>query len=283
MEVDDDDDDDDDDDGCSSDGAEATGGGAAAGEEEDDGDGGDGDGGDGDGELRRLRRRLDRLELSLKTRRAERRELRRAHGGVSALKEALAAQGGRAAQLALLNELQRKEATVTATLRKLNEGIETNKSRVAAANAHAFATIRAQVAASFGALVPSKVVDLHCEDPEHLDAAAVEFRLRDRPASGDRGGGGAWRAGVDELSGGQRTLLNLSVYLAAAKYRPSLVLLMDEVDAALDEHNTQRVAAMLKEVARTSQVVAISHHTEFHELADHMVHLSKASDHTVVR
>ncbi len=40
---------------------------------------------------------------------------------------------------------------------------------------------------------------------------------------------------------------------------------------------------MLKEVARTSQVVAISHHKEFHELADHMVHLSKASDHTVVR
>ena len=74
-----------------------------------------------------------------------------------------------------------------------------------------------------------------------------------------------------------------AVYLAAAKYRPSLVLLMDEVDAALDEHNTQRVAAMLKEVARTSQVVAISHHKEFHELADHMVHLSKASDHTVVR
>ena len=33
----------------------------------------------------------------------------------------------------------------------------------------------------------------------------------------------------------------------------------------------------------TSQVVAISHHKEFHELADHMVHLSKASDHTVVR
>ena len=75
----------------------------------------------------------------------------------------------------------------------------------------------------------------------------------------------------------------MSVYLAAAKYRPSLVSLMDEVDAALDEHNTQRVAAMLKEVARTSQVVAISHHKEFHELADHMVHLSKASDHTVVR
>ena len=61
------------------------------------------------------------------------------------------------------------------------------------------------------------------------------------------------------------------------------VLLMDEVDAALDEQNTQRVAAMLKEVARTSQVVAISHHKEFHELADHVVHLSKASDHTVVR
>ena len=223
-----------------------------------------------------MRRRLDALELSLKTRRAERRELRRAHGGIGALKEALAAQGGRAAQLALLNELQRKEATVTAT-RDLFVSIPSLSLRsVAAANAHAFATIRAQVAASFGALVPSKVVDLHCEDPEHLDAAG-------RAVAQPELDGGAWRAGVDELSGGQRTLLNLSVYLAAAKYRPSLVLLMDEVDAALDEHNTQRVAAMLKEVARTSQVVAISHHKEFHELADHMVHLSKASDHTVVR
>ena len=81
----------------------------------------------------------------------------------------------------------------------------------------------------------------------------------------------------------QRAMLKISALLAVARYRPSLVVLFDEVDAALDEHNTGRIGAMLKELSRSAQVVAVSHRPEFQKLADHTVRLAKSADHTVVR
>ena len=89
-------------------------------------------------------------------------------------------------------------------------------------------------------------------------------------------------ARLEELSGGQRTLLKLSLLLAVAHHRPSLFILLDEVDAALDEANTIRVASLIKELSRTTQVVAVSHRAQFMRFADHIVRLSKAGDMTVV-
>ena len=61
-----------------------------------------------------------------------------------------------------------------------------------------------------------------------------------------------------------------------------MLLLMDEVDAALDDVNAARVAALLKELSARSQVVAISHRPEFHRAADHTIKLTKERDHTIV-
>ena len=76
-------------------------------------------------------------------------------------------------------------------------------------------------------------------------------------------------------------MLKISALLAVAKYRPSMVVLMDEVDAALDEHNTRRIGQLMKELARSTQVIAISHRKEFQQLADHIVRLHKDGDHTL--
>ena len=43
----------------------------------------------------------------------------------------------------------------------------------------------------------------------------------------------------------------------------------------------QRVAKMLKELSRQTQVIAISHHREFHALADHIVRLHAADGRTL--
>ena len=128
-------------------------------------------------------------------------------------------------------------------------------------------------------------IELQCDDPHRLEDCGARFRVRGRADGGDgggRSGDGGWRGSLQELSGGQRSLLTLSLLLAVAQHRPSMLLLMDEVDAALDESNAARVAALLKELSRTSQVIAISHRPELHRTADHIVRLHSERGCTVV-
>jgi hypothetical protein len=60
-----------------------------------------------------------------------------------------------------------------------------------------------------------------------------------------------WQSNLEQLSGGQRTLISLALLLAIANTgcSNSQLLLLDEVDAALDEHNTCRLAELLHQLA----------------------------------
>jgi chromosome segregation ATPase len=61
-----------------------------------------------------------------------------------------------------------------------------------------------------------------------------------------RSGTSDWQAGLDSLSGGQRTMVSLAFVVAAATAGSATsVLLMDEVDAALDETNQALVRPCL--------------------------------------
>ncbi len=51
--------------------------------------------------------------------------------------------------------------------------------------------------------------------------------------------GDVWKDSLTELSGGQRSLLALSLVLALCKYKPAPIYILDEVDAALDLNHTQ--------------------------------------------
>jgi chromosome segregation protein len=61
------------------------------------------------------------------------------------------------------------------------------------------------------------------------------------------------------LSGGEKTLTALSLLFSIFKSRPSPFCLLDEVDAALDEANTERFARLVQEFADTSQFIVITH------------------------
>jgi chromosome segregation protein len=61
------------------------------------------------------------------------------------------------------------------------------------------------------------------------------------------------------LSGGERTLTAIALLLAIFRSRPSPFCLLDEVDAALDEANTARLAAALGEFLDRSQFIIITH------------------------
>ena len=67
-----------------------------------------------------------------------------------------------------------------------------------------------------------------------------------------------WKIGLNELSGGQRSLLALSFILAMMKYKPAPIYILDEIDAALDLENTQNIGEMIKKHFKDSQFVIVS-------------------------
>jgi structural maintenance of chromosome 2 len=52
---------------------------------------------------------------------------------------------------------------------------------------------------------------------------------------------GVEKESLTELSGGQRSLLALSLILALLKYQPAPIYILDEIDSALDLSHTQNI------------------------------------------
>ncbi|XP_023800124.1 structural maintenance of chromosomes protein 2 [Cyanistes caeruleus] len=70
--------------------------------------------------------------------------------------------------------------------------------------------------------------------------------------------GNTWKENLTELSGGQRSLVALSLILAMLLFRPAPVYILDEVDAALDLSHTQNIGQMLQTHFRHSQFIVVS-------------------------
>ncbi len=61
------------------------------------------------------------------------------------------------------------------------------------------------------------------------------------------------------LSGGEKALAAVALLLALFRIRPAPFCLLDEVDAALDDANVERLAALLREMSADTQFVLITH------------------------
>merc|ERR1719384_714359 len=71
------------------------------------------------------------------------------------------------------------------------------------------------------------------EHPEGMEAwEGLEVKV---------GFGGVWKESLSELSGGQRSLIALSLILSLLLFKPAPLYILDEVDAALDLSHTQNI------------------------------------------
>jgi len=69
---------------------------------------------------------------------------------------------------------------------------------------------------------------------------------------------GVWKDSLSELSGGQRSLLTLSLILSLLLFKPAPMYILDEIDSALDLSHTQNIGEMLKTHFTQSQFIIIS-------------------------
>lgn len=67
---------------------------------------------------------------------------------------------------------------------------------------------------------------------------------------------------VKSLSGGEQTLVALSLIFAIQELKPYYFYIFDEIDAALDKRNSERLGDLLKKYMQKGQYIVISHNDE---------------------
>src|SRR5205814_6205663 len=73
------------------------------------------------------------------------------------------------------------------------------------------------------------------------------------------------------LSGGEKALTAISLVFALFQLNPAPFCLLDEVDAPLDDPNTERFCAMVRRMADVTQFVFISHNKITMEMAAQLI------------
>ena len=64
---------------------------------------------------------------------------------------------------------------------------------------------------------------------------------------------------IKSLSGGEKTLTALGFIFAIQEHQPASFYLFDEVDAALDKHNSEKLATLISKYSNKAQYIVISH------------------------
>merc|ERR1712129_535065 len=116
----------------------------------------------------------------------------------------------------------------------------------------------------FGKLLPGTTCKLQKvkenEDDEDdecniLDGLEVKVAFGTDEADG---GKPIWKQSLSELSGGQRSLLALSLILSLLLFKPAPLYVLDEIDAALDLSHTQNIGILIAKYFAKSQFIVVS-------------------------
>ncbi len=79
---------------------------------------------------------------------------------------------------------------------------------------------------------------------------------------------------IRSLSGGEKTMTALSFIFAIQEHEPHSFYVLDEVDAALDKHNSEKLAKLIRSYADKAQYIVISHNDGIISEADNLYGVS---------
>ncbi len=82
------------------------------------------------------------------------------------------------------------------------------------------------------------------------------------------------------LSGGERSLVGIAALFALISVSPPPFLVLDEIDAMLDERNARMFSGMLKEFSKKTQFIVVTHNRATMEAADILYGITLNNDET---
>ena len=141
--------------------------------------------------------------------------------------------------------------------------------RVQEVFASAYADTAREFEHLFGRLFPGGQGNLVLTEPDDMLATGIEIEARPPGKKVKR---------LSLLSGGERSLTAIAYLFAIFKARPSPFYVLDEVEAALDDTNLQRLLLVFDELRESSQLIVITHQRRTMESADALYGITMRGD-----
>ncbi|MER6627798.1 chromosome segregation protein SMC [Streptomyces sp. NPDC000987] len=161
-----------------------------------------------------------------------------------------------------LEDLKKTRADLLQVVREVDERVEQVFTEAYRDTAREFEGV-------FGRLFPGGEGRLVLTDPDNMLTTGVDVEARPPGKKVKR---------LSLLSGGERSLTAVAMLVAIFKARPSPFYVMDEVEAALDDTNLQRLIRIMQELQETSQLIVITHQKRTMEVADALYGVSMQGD-----
>jgi chromosome segregation protein len=141
--------------------------------------------------------------------------------------------------------------------------------RVQEVFASAYADTAREFEHLFSRLFPGGQGNLVLTEPDDMLATGIEIEARPPGKKVKR---------LSLLSGGERSLTAIAYLFAIFKARPSPFYVLDEVEAALDDTNLQRLLLVFDELRESSQLIIITHQRRTMESADALYGITMRGD-----
>jgi chromosome segregation protein len=161
---------------------------------------------------------------------------------------------------AQMDDLSRARETLLATIAEIETACQSVFNET-------FEAVRTQFEAMFARLFPGGQAKMWQTDPAKLSETGIEIAVAPP---------GKKMTALPALSGGERAMTAAALIFALIRVKPSPFYLLDEVDAALDDANVDRLSAMIREVASAAQILVVTHNKKTMELASRMYGVTMA-------
>ena len=166
------------------------------------------------------------------------------------------------------NELKERHDFLTAQSADLNGSLAALQRTISRINhisrerfAETFEAVNRCFQDVFARIFPGGRGELRLTDETDLLETGVEIEIQ---IPGKR------QQNISLLSGGEKSMAALALILAIILYRPTPFLVLDEVDAALDDANVVLFANLVKEISNDSQVIMVTHNKNSMEVAKNL-------------